>query len=410
MNENLSQSNIKSTDRMYFLDLVRILAMFSVILYHAVAAYSTMTPWWTVHDNSIAFADFIRQVFDVYMMPVFFFLAGYFTLSSLKRRGTGSFLGDKLYRLGIPWLLIMMTLIPLSIYSLKYPEGGTIPFWKYYFRDYIGSFGRVKNSMIPAGEITQMHFWYISLLLAFFIIIAVIYRFSKGLKRDFSAQTASSAAITKVLLLFGLLCAVLGFILMLVFSDLSWITVNLLLQFQPTKVCIYVLSFALGIYAETKHWFSNKSFWGHPGFWAIVSVLITVLYLLIGRQVFPHIENSQDLSPLLLFAFSAVRSFLLIAILILLLSFAMKYTNRKISFVQKLSANSFQIYLVHFIFIIMLQDMLVALQCSSVIKILIILIITIPASYVCSLLINKFPRIISFLFVGLLILSLVMKH
>jgi glucan biosynthesis protein C len=39
---------------------------------------------------------------DVPIMPILFFLAGYFALRSLQKRGTWLFLKDKLVRIGMP--------------------------------------------------------------------------------------------------------------------------------------------------------------------------------------------------------------------------------------------------------------------------------------------------------------------
>ena len=102
-----------STNRLLFFDMVRNLAMLSVVLYHAVAAYSTITPHWSVHDGSSMTADMIRQLFDVFMMPVFFFVAGYFALPSLMKQGTWKFLKGKLRRLGVPWVLAILIIVPL---------------------------------------------------------------------------------------------------------------------------------------------------------------------------------------------------------------------------------------------------------------------------------------------------------
>jgi hypothetical protein len=62
-----------STNRLLFFDMVRNLARGSVVLYHAVAAHSINTPHWSVHDGSSMTADMTRQLFDLFMVPVFFF-------------------------------------------------------------------------------------------------------------------------------------------------------------------------------------------------------------------------------------------------------------------------------------------------------------------------------------------------
>lgn len=90
----------KTTNRLLFFDMVRNLAMLSVVLYHAAGAYSTVASYWPVHDGSSIIADGIRELFDVFMMPIFFFLAGYFTFPSLNRQGTLKFLTGEIKT---PW-------------------------------------------------------------------------------------------------------------------------------------------------------------------------------------------------------------------------------------------------------------------------------------------------------------------
>jgi len=100
-----------------FLDHVRYSIVLLVVVYHAVAPYTTTAPHWPVHDSSSVFGDITRQVLDVFIMPILFFVAGYFTLPSLQRKGTWLFIKGKLNRLGIPWLLVIFTIVPLAKYD-----------------------------------------------------------------------------------------------------------------------------------------------------------------------------------------------------------------------------------------------------------------------------------------------------
>lgn len=209
--EIITKPQSLAAERLPLFDPVRNIVMLSVVLYHAVAAYSTMVPWWAAHDNTTVLADLVRQVFDVYMMPVFFFIAGYFAVSTLQKKGLGAFIADKLKRLGIPWLLVMLTIVPLSVYSqqMRNAVGEGVPdFWNYLITTYLGSFGTVGLGNVPVG---QMHLWYISLLIVFFIIFGLIYqmcRIVKGLSISAAAlesprKKADAASIMRALLLFS---------------------------------------------------------------------------------------------------------------------------------------------------------------------------------------------------------------
>jgi fucose 4-O-acetylase-like acetyltransferase len=105
-------------ERLFLFDLVRDLTMIAVVIYHAVGAYASVAPYWGVHDGVSLVANGIREVFDVFMMPIFFFVAGYFALASFQRKGAWQFLKGKFRELGFPWLLGILFLIPISLHEI----------------------------------------------------------------------------------------------------------------------------------------------------------------------------------------------------------------------------------------------------------------------------------------------------
>ena len=156
-----------------FLDNIRTLMVVLVVVHHSVAAYAIIAPHWTVHDTNTLAADIIRELLDVFMMPVLFFAAGYFALASLKKKGLWGFLKDKVKRLFVPWALAVLIILPLAIYDQ--PVKPIRPFWKYWL-SYLGSFeARLRFTQAPVGPTTQAVYWFISLLFAFFLLFALIY-------------------------------------------------------------------------------------------------------------------------------------------------------------------------------------------------------------------------------------------
>ena len=113
----MSRTDIRASTRVDFLDNIRYLMIVFVVVYHSVAAYATVAPWWSVHDTSFFAADIIRELLDVFMMPVLFFIAGYFALPSLEKRGVGEFIKDKGKRLLVPWILAVVVFMPLLLYE-----------------------------------------------------------------------------------------------------------------------------------------------------------------------------------------------------------------------------------------------------------------------------------------------------
>lgn len=275
----MKQIKSATTNRLYFFDLVRNMATLVVVIYHAVAAYSTVTPYWPVHDGSSIYADFTRQVFDVFMMPIFFFVAGYFALPSLQRKGVWPFLKDKFRRLGISWLYAILIIVPLLFYIPVMKEGGdsAIGFLDYWIT-YLKSFAKFTIGLKSPEQFNQLHFWFISLLITFFIGFALLYaaknKWLGGAPRSSTSEPASGKSIIKALLGVGVLTSVSFFIVHLLVPQMTWIKVDLLLEFQPTALVLYIAYFALGIYAYNHQWFAGAEFPDRPGIWGIAAVLL----------------------------------------------------------------------------------------------------------------------------------------
>jgi fucose 4-O-acetylase-like acetyltransferase len=88
-----------------------------VLIFHSGASYGSAVEFWPFHEaNPSKIIDLFMFLLDTFMMSILFFIAGYFALPSLQKRGIGHFLKDKLKRLGLPWLIVTILLLPLLDY------------------------------------------------------------------------------------------------------------------------------------------------------------------------------------------------------------------------------------------------------------------------------------------------------
>ncbi|MEZ4736438.1 MAG: acyltransferase family protein [Caldilineaceae bacterium] len=109
--------------RLFFIDHLRAALVILVVLHHLALVYGGIPPFYyyepPVNDP---LAGLIALVFvllnQAWFMGAFFLLAGYFTPSSYNHKGAASFLKDRLLRLGIPLLLFIFVLSPLSFIGL----------------------------------------------------------------------------------------------------------------------------------------------------------------------------------------------------------------------------------------------------------------------------------------------------
>jgi glucans biosynthesis protein C len=390
----------QGTNRLLFFDPLRNFAMLSVILYHAVAAYSTVTPHWAVHDGTSVIADGIRHLYDVFMMPIFFFVSGYFAVPSLATQGTWRFLGRKFRRIGTPWLVAVFIIVPLMRFLdyVKAASGGPSESFAQYWITYLKGIGTFQVALWTPERVSQMHFWFLSLLLLFFIGFVAIYRIMNGRgERPECGRSmkppASHGSILVSLFSATIVTALAYFSVILVVPDMSWATIDLLLQFQPAGLVVYVASFAVGCLAYTRQWFANKDFLRRFSVWFPLVVLLTAGFFIIGHDVFAHPLTSQELAPGLLLAFSFTRTVLCLAILMALIAYVRSRKGQPSALTWRLADSSYYIYLVHIFFVVFVQHVLMIWPAGPpMAKVGITFFVVLPISYGISRLMACFPR------------------
>jgi len=357
-NQNHSVTPILfSLTRFPFLDNLRYLMILLVLVHHSVGAYATGAPHWLIHDNTSFVANIIRELFDVFMMPLLFFIAGFFAPVSLGKKGTWGFLKDKVKRLLIPWALAVFIFLPLLIYDQ--PLKPVRPFWRFWLW-YVNSFEvRLRLSPVPEGPTTQAIYWFISLLFALFLfvpIFALIRRWRSRAAHPVERKAKPGHSVPVKLLVFGLSISVGYFLFLLFFPDSSWFTFHALLEFQVTRLVPYAGSFVFGVYAQSRGWFADGKPLGSLGLWAVISGFLAVAHLMVGRPVFADTAGTANLTIGFLLVFAFIRSFLLLSVLVVFFSFGVHHWNHSSGLDRQLSATSYDIYLTHFWFVVAIQE------------------------------------------------------
>ncbi|MFC1959908.1 acyltransferase family protein, partial [Chloroflexota bacterium] len=123
--------------RMYWLDNLRTVIIFLVVLYHVGGVYESAGLWgsfWIVDDpDTITWVGIVGIVFDVFIMGTLFLLSGYLAPASLQNRSGWVFAKGKIKRLLIPWVIAVFTLIPLYKVIFLYSRGLPQEHWTTYF-------------------------------------------------------------------------------------------------------------------------------------------------------------------------------------------------------------------------------------------------------------------------------------
>jgi surface polysaccharide O-acyltransferase-like enzyme len=349
---------MERTGRIYFLDNLRALTIFLVIVLHGSMTYMAYAPpWWYVVDpqNSLFFTALVLLI-DVPIMLILLFVSGYFAHPSLAKRGSLGFLKDKFIRIGLPWIFGVLILAPPTAYMIYFSRDVPVSFFQFWGNEFWG----------PMYQ--QSVYWFLGILFLIFSILSLIYaltgRFHQ-LKRRVSLPSWK---------LFGLFAALMtgGFLFMNLFFPLdTWTHTGYLFMFQPLRVPLYLGYFGLGMYAYQNSWFSAEGYKPSLLRWAPLWAISGLLYL--GyRFVIPTPTQTTIIlktGNALLFNTFCLTS------LMVGLAFFQRYVNGNKPFWKSQARNSYGIYYVHPLFLYPLALIFVPFSLSIFLKAILIIIL-----------------------------------
>ena len=263
--------------RLAFVDNLRWVMIVFVVSMHAAVTYSHLGSWYFMEDPKPGQA--MTAVFATY--PVFlqaffmgflFLIAGYFVPGAFDRKGLARFLRDRAIRLGIPTLLFMLTIQPVTVYWLLrvFADPDRTPLARAYW-PYLSS-GRFLSGSGPM--------WFTFALLGFSLVYGLVRRLRRTPPGDQpDAPLPTHRQVVGLALVMGL-C---GFLVRIV-QPMGTSVLNMQLCFFSQ----YILLFVVGVrawhrdwllrlpYRFGMRWFTLALTWGSLGWLAfIVTVSLT---------------------------------------------------------------------------------------------------------------------------------------
>ena len=122
--------------RMPHLDNLRTILVAWVIGGHALLGYSAVGGWAYDEFHEVTFAPPTELVLvaiigpsGLFVIGLFFFIAGLLTERAVSRRGPGRYVRDRARRLGVPWLVSALLLWPASVWLVATAAGRDESFW-----------------------------------------------------------------------------------------------------------------------------------------------------------------------------------------------------------------------------------------------------------------------------------------
>jgi len=123
-----AESGVPRAQRLLFIDNIRWSMIMLVLSMHACDTYSPFGNWYYVDRQASGLATKLffgvyQSFLQAFFMAALFFIAGYFSASAFDRKGFATFVRDRALRLGLPTLLYMLAIGPLTQYFLSWSWG-----------------------------------------------------------------------------------------------------------------------------------------------------------------------------------------------------------------------------------------------------------------------------------------------
>lgn len=353
--------------------IIVLVLVYHVALYHSIYAPSypsaSMTPlpqlWKTYPvidgQHSQIFTILVSYI-DSFAMSLMFFLSGLFVWNSLKRKGRLRFIRDRLLRLGIPVILLIL-LIPLT-YIPTYFET----------ENYSGISGFFSEWLATKNYIITIHGWFICLLLIFNLLIFISYPLIIH-KANLSKNKYIDGVMTRPTLYFLFLLIISSFVyipMIFLFSDQHWLNFYLF-SLQTRRIFLYLVFFMVGVFTgaygvERTIFVSNSSLSKRYLLWIAVSIVAFILKWKINPEsdIATLLIKGSDSIQLLTSGFIYVLCCVTCSLAFIALFLRFIKNKNKLS--TSLDKNSYGIYIIHYPLISWIQYSLLGTSLSPHVK------------------------------------------
>jgi surface polysaccharide O-acyltransferase-like enzyme len=377
----------KAKARNAALDRARTFITMLVLIHHSVIAYTYFG-----HTDRQSFLGFDGVVIfnDSFFMAAMFFLSGLFVWPSLQRKGTGWFLRDRWWRLGLPFIVCALILMPVAYYAIDLRLSGQNSFAQFWWKT-------VTVGPWPSGPA-----WFVWVLLALDVIAAVVYRTAPGCVEAIGRLSRASFARPGLFFWALLIGSIIVYVpAVLYFGASRWFTAGPV-AIQASRILLYLLYFFAGVGIGAAG-FGEGLLAGDGGLarrwpaWLAATIatygcLIGLIY--IKHSVLPDVNHQPlwwEIAYALAFAcYGAAQTLNVLALFL-------RFDNDGASILDPLRDSAYGIYLIHYVPVLWLQYVLYdfslapVMQLSAILKAVIVFILTLALSWAATSALRRIP-------------------
>ncbi|HEY5669176.1 MAG TPA: acyltransferase [Anaerolineales bacterium] len=352
-----SKKTSTNRKRIHWMDNLRTIMILLVVLYHVGGVYEGAGLWgwfWIVDDpDTISWVGIVGIVIDIIVMPTIFFISGYLAPASLKNKTGLEFLKGKFKRLMVPWVIAVLTLIPLYKVIFLYSRGLPQEHWTTY--------SHITNPN------SQNWLWFLPVLFTFNMLYLL---FTKAKIRIPNISLKGAVLGTSLI----------GFVYSLSIGGIlgfrSW-TLTPLIDFENERLLLYFMAFLLGVLCFRQNVFAEK-----PKSKTLYTVVNSIAWIPITVHIFARlipffVPEGFLISPLvdrLIWWLSFYLS--LLCLLYLLVETFWRYFDKTGSIWSELNRNSYSVYIIHVIVIGIFGTLLLNLNLPALVKYPVLIVLT----------------------------------
>jgi peptidoglycan/LPS O-acetylase OafA/YrhL len=364
-------------NRIHWMDNLRTIIIFLVVLYHAAGVYSlTFQSFWLVADPTYSdVLGIFNVVLDATVMPTIFFISGYLIPMSLRDKSGWAFLKSRFKRLMIPWGIAVLTLMPLYKVIFLYSRGLPQEHWTTYFH------------FSPGNITSQNWLWFLPVLFSFDILYVLLSKTNIRIP-NISLKTAVIGTLVVGFLYSVGIGTVVGF--------RHW-TKTPLIDFETEKLLPYFLLFLLGALC-----FRNKVFEVKPKKQTMYIVVSSIAWIPITVHIFSRVFWALGMGTLggivspfvdrliwwLGFDLSAL------CMVYLMVQSFWRYLDRTGRVWNELNRNSYGVYIIHVIIVGAIALLLLNVTMPAMVKFLILVVSAYLAS---NLIVGLYRRAVAYI-------------
>jgi glucan biosynthesis protein C len=168
------------SERWYWLDWLRVLAMGTIFLFHSSRSFDVYNPWHITNSTPDLGFTLFDSFISGWIMPLFFVISGIAVYFSLSRRSPSEFATDRLERLIVPFIFGLIFILPANVYYDAVFHGNYAgDFVSFYMGPYFTKWFPFTVNFSPtyfAHSDQGVYLWYLFWLFVFSIVTVYIFK------------------------------------------------------------------------------------------------------------------------------------------------------------------------------------------------------------------------------------------